>query len=249
MQIEIEIPRGNTQVGVNAAVIQELRSRNFNPLSLLDVPCGDGEFLKTVGKFFPESQVLGIDLHSEPQPEIKKFFIRASGANWPIAPEQKFRVITCISGVMCFDGLPTLFSSAEKHLEEGGLFIVTNDNIITVRDRLSFLFFGRLKRFAKLYSPEEGNWNVVPIQALWKLYITHGFEIQKIQYTSLRWEDFLFAPLAAIIYPLEIFYLMMQNSKLTMKERLSLFPFSALLARHYVMVGLKTTGSSRSKKA
>lgn len=235
----MEIERGNTQDGVNVAVIDHLGARADEPFSLLDVPSGQGSFLRAVRGLFPRARVHGVDLFEEPFPDVREFFTRGSSADWSFAAGRKFDVITCISGVMCFDNISDFFRQAGAHLNPGGRLIVTNDNVLTVRDRLSFLFFGRVKRFKKIYAAGEGNWNVILVQALWKLYRQNGFTLTAVHYTSRRPEDYLFAPLALVLYPFELFHLCTLKSELPLRERLRLFPPSALISRHYVMVGVK----------
>jgi len=231
------IERGNTQDGVNKEIILYLLSLQNPALKLFDLPCGDGTFLKNLQIFLPQAQLKGADLYATPRSEVATLCVKAASSDWSHLKAEPQDVISCISGLMCFDNASEIFQQASRHLQTGGLLIVTNDNVLTVRDRLSFLFFGRLKRFKKLYTPTEGNWNVMLIQGLWKLFRQNGFELKEIRYTSLRFEDWFFLPLALSIYPIELVFLWTQKSELPMRERSRLFPFKSLLARHYIMIG------------
>lgn len=236
------IERGNTQDGVNVEVIRSLQRiypDSTASFSILDLPAGQGSFLRAVRSYFKNSQIKGVDLFADPYPDIAPHFTRGSSANWDFAENKKFEVISCISGVMCFDNVNHLFEQASSHLSTGGHFMVTNDNILTVRDRLSFLFLGRIRRFRKIYRVDEGNWNVMLIQALWKLYRSHGFQVESVTYTSRRPEDHLLWPLAVLIYPFEFLSLCFTKSEMPLRERIQLFPPLALISRHYVMVGKK----------
>lgn len=233
------VEKGNTQKGVNLAIITELRNLGWPMKRLLDIPCGQGEFLRSALNIDPNVSITGQDLYSLPLPEIKNFFIKKDVSDWSSLKEMKFDVITCISGVMVFDNITGLFDNANRHLRKDGLFVITNDNILTIRDRLSFLFFGRTRRFKMLYSQNEGNWNIVLIQGLWKLFRSNGFELVKIRYVSYRYEDIVFLPLAILAFPLHLAYLAAQKSTMTFRERYALFPFAALMARHYFMIGKK----------
>lgn len=235
--------RGNTQKGVNRAIARFLDqkiSAGFFLKSLFDIPCGQGEFLRGLRKAVPSLKMKGLDLFAEPHPEIRDVFVRGD-AREPFAAVagERFSVMTCISGVMCFDHVSGFFRSSVDHLEPGGYLIVTNDNVLTVRDRLSFLFLGRLKRFKLLYSVQEGNWNVVLIQGLWKQFRLNGYRIEKVEYVSFYAEDLLFLPLAALIYPIWLLSLLLGRGEMTRTERLQLFPFRSLLARHYIIYAKK----------
>lgn len=236
------IEKGNTQPGVNKAIIEFLQKNFRDPqhaFSLFDIPCGSGEFLRSLKRYFPNANILGQDLYATPVDEIKSCFIRGDAKDFSSVKNKKFDVITSVSGVMVFDDITGLFANASANLNSSGIFIVTNDNVLTLRDRISFLFFGRLKRFKLLYSRDEGNWNLLLIQALWRLFIQNNFKIEKIIYTTIRTEDFFLLPFAIFLYPFQLLYLFFARSELTFRERVALFPFTSLLARHYVIFGRK----------
>jgi hypothetical protein len=235
----VDIERGNTQKGVNQEIIRFLTANHIKPNSAFDLPCGDGPFLRNLTKVFKNIKIKGQDLMATPTKDIEKFFNRAGSDDWRFLENEKVDLITCISGVMAFDNLTDYFQKAQNHLNPGGHLVVTNDNLFTVRDRISLLLFGRFKRFVSLYKPNEGNWNVVLPQAIWKLYRNNNFKVVKIQYCSLYVEDLIFLPLAVILYPIQFLYLMSQKSEMTMKERYQLFPFQVMLCRHYIFYGQK----------
>ncbi len=236
------IEKGNTQKDVNKSIIRFLTGYypNTSDLkSVFDAPCGQGEFLRSLKRFFPNTHVEGQDLFASPLPEIAQNFLRGDLRNTFLNKTDKFDVITCISGVMVFDHVSGFVEKAEKHINPGGLLIVTNDNVLTLRDRLSFLFFGRLKRFKLGYSVQEGNWNVMLIQGLWKLLRMNKFEVLKVEYTSFYAEDLVFAPVALVLYPLWWLYIRFSKGEMDQKTRRELFPLSSLLSRHYIIYARK----------
>ncbi len=241
MKSSILIPKGNTQKGVNHQVYQFLQESLDlkRPLKMIDVPCGDGTFATFIKNNHPQVQMIGIDFFADVgQPNFEFHQLSAHDYFRDHKPAQ-VDALTCISGIMCFDGIVDLFQAFHKSLKSGGVLVVTNDNVMTVRDRLSFLFFGQFKRFKLFYDINEGNWNLVLPQALRMLLARHEFKNIKIKYTSIYTEDYLFLPLAILIYPLFFIYLMTRKSSISRSERRKLFPFQALLARHYVIFGEK----------
>lgn len=237
------VTKGNTQKGVNLAILRFLDENSSpRPSSLLDAPCGQGDFLKSFQVVFPGAHMEGFDLYCDPLPEAAPYFKKTDFKDiFKNLKKSSFDVITNISGVMVVDQLSQYIPQAKEHLNPHGYLILTNDNTITVRDRLSFLFFGRLKRFKLFFSPQEGNWNVVLIQALWKHLKANGFEIRKVQYTSFYVEDFFFLPLALLIYPFMWLHILTGKGEMPIRDRKILFPFSALLARHYIIYAQKMT--------
>lgn len=209
------------------------------PLKMIDVPCGDGTYAAFIKKNHPQVQIIGIDFFANAANQGFEFY-KASAHNY--FRDQKpadIDVLTCISGIMCFDGIVDLFNAFHQTLKSGGLLVVTNDNVMTVRDRLSFLFFGQFKRFKLCYETNEGNWNLVLPQALHMLFVRHKFKNITVKYTSTYAEDYLFFPLAILIYPVFFIYLMTRKSPISRRDRKKLFPFQSLLARHYVVSGEK----------
>ncbi len=233
------IPRGSTQKNVNKVVFDSISGKLDQARLLIDAPCGSGEFAHFLGENFSGLKVIGVDLFTDPK--NKKFEFQKAGAHEVIsrqAPES-VDIVTCISGVMCFDGVPQLIAAAYKALKANGVLVITNDNIMSVRDRLNFLFFGHFKRFKLLYAKNEGNWNVVLPQALVSQLQSHGFRKWQMKYTAIYNEDFFFLPLAFVIYPVFLLNLLLRKSDFSVSERLALFPFRMLISRHYVITAEK----------
>lgn len=248
MQINLglKIPRGNTQKNVNKVVVTQLihhysQQKKLSSVQHLDLPCGEGQLAKALTEVFPTAQVTAVDLFTNVPAMPRVQFSRMGVADFlSDAEPEKFHSISCVSGVMCFDGLPELFQYSSNCLKSGGLLVVSNDNVLTVRDRLSFLFFGELKRFKILYKTHEGNWNAVLPQALFMFFERSGFKNIQIQYTSFYVEDLLFLPLAILLFPLMILRLALARTHLPFQQRMALFPFWSLMGRHYVMSGIKS---------
>lgn len=232
------VEKGNTQKDVNKKILEFLIDQANPPSSLFDAPCGEGEFLIAFRRFFPQARLAGQDLFAKPLTEIKEVFSRGDLKS-AFVDQKNYDVITCISGVMVFDHVSSYIEKAATRLNPQGYLILTNDNILTVRDRLSFLFFGQLKRFKLIYSPQEGNWNVVLIQALWKLVKANKLKLVKVEYTSFYPEDFLFLPLALLLYPIWWCKIYFSRGEMDSTTRRQLFPFAALLARHYIIYAQK----------
>ncbi|MBY0554166.1 class I SAM-dependent methyltransferase [bacterium] len=234
----VNVPRGSTQKNVNEVVFSSIQNKvraSGESLKLLDVPCGHGVFANFIRAQYPQFKVVGIDLFEKP--DNPKFEFHQTKAQYFLLENknEQYDIITCISGIMCFDGAGDFFNTIYPALNAGGLFVVTNDNVLTVRDRIHFMIFGHLKRFRLLYEVNEGNWNVIMPQGVGMLLQRSGFKNIKYQYTSIYVEDFIFLPIALVIYPIFVIYLLLFKGTKTASERLKLFPFMSLIARHYVV--------------
>jgi SAM-dependent methyltransferase len=232
-----QIPKGNTCHGVNRAVIESLlaHDRSWAGRCILDMPCGAGVLLKVCRDFFPQADVKGADYRlPEGFPGNEVAWVDAS-KSFRVFPEMRFDAITSVSGVMEFDNTRQFFESCRAHLKEGGLLVVTNDNVITVRDRLAYLFFARTRQFKLLVTPGEPTWKVILVQNLVRILEDAGFEIRAIRYVSLRAKDWLQLPLALLIWPWQLAMRHAEKSAMPGRLRRMMFPFRALLCRHYVV--------------
>lgn len=243
-----DIPRAATQKNVNYVVYKSIVSKLERavlengvggPL-LVDAPCGAGEFASYLKEKFPALQVKGVDLLTEAAGQNFEFYKLGTHDFFKQQPPESVDVITCISGIMCFDGISELLASFYAALRPAGLLIVTNDNIMTLRDRLNFLFFGHFKRFKLLYAVNEGNWNVVLPQAVVSLLQKNNFKNIRLQFTAVYVEDLFLLPLAILIYPVFVLYLVSRKNHMSITQRLAIFPFLSLISRHYVVTAEKS---------
>ena len=158
---------------------------------------------------------------------------------FPFSADEQFDAITSISGVMEFDNTAGFIAECVKRLKRSGCIIITNDSAFTVRDRLSYLFLGRVRRFKLLMEAHARTYRYVPVQELLKIFLEQELTLERVDYVSFRDEDLLFLPLALILYPLQWLYLLTLDSPVDRTMRAQLFPLRALLCRHYIIVGKK----------
>lgn len=237
---ESKIEKGNTHKGVNRAIIKFLASEVKNGFQLnriFDCPCGEGEFLRSMKFTFPALEFEGQDLYSKPVPEVEPYFFKGNASNElkDIASDL-YCVSTSISGVPVFDEVSQHLSQLTRITRQSGLVICTNDNIMTIRDRLHFLLFGHVKRFKLFNSKNEHIWNQVCPQTIWMLLEKNNLVIKKVIYVNTQLEDLCLLPLAIALYPINFLYMAVCRSHLTLKQKYMLFPFSMLLSRHYIFI-------------
>lgn len=242
------VPRGNTQKYVNRDVltylVEEEAPRLQRPgLRWLDTPCGEGEFLSLIRRFFAPAELLGADIRRTPPAVpggLTDYSVTDLNQQFPFEHTGGFDVVSSISGIMCFGNTDQFIARCAQQLRPGGLLLITNDNCCSIRDRLSFLFLGRTRRFKWLYEPGDGIVQLVSQQELKRLFDRHGIRLKKVGYTSFYTEDWLFAPLALLLWPLQWLRLRRLQSATNWKMRQQLFGFRSLLYRHYFFVGEKT---------
>lgn len=233
--IDQTIPRGNTAPGVNREIIRYLVSAEASNVGFkaLDIPCGNGEFLDALKIFYPDVETTGSDIKTPPN-GFKHRFVRFDACvneAFPIAVQ--FDQITCISGVMEFDNTSLFLSNMRAALNDDGLLIVTNDNILTVRDRILYLLFGRFGQYPFSIAPGSPTWKILPIQNLIRILYDVGFGVEDVRYVPARPAEWLWTPLALILFITQRLYLLQGPPKEIVKN---VFSFRSLISRHYILI-------------
>jgi 2-polyprenyl-3-methyl-5-hydroxy-6-metoxy-1,4-benzoquinol methylase len=237
----LDILRGQTQKGVNKIILEELLNR-FNDRSkikTLDLPCGNLEFLNYVHALFPNWELEGFDLFAPASKNNVKFTQMDISKDFSISKEERFDLITCISGIMMFGNTENFLVNCTNRLNPNGTIIITNDNPATIKDRLAYLFLGRFRIFDQIFNDNDTLTQLVLIQDLSRILRKNNIEIEKIIYTSFYAKDFLFLPIALMIYPFQMLYLLGRKSNLSLAVKLSKYNFKQLFGRHYIVIGKK----------
>lgn len=226
------IRRGNTCEGVNRLIVECLLTE-FDAsvgLTLIDVPCGNGEFLDAFQAIFPKSIATGAG-PSRPAVGFNHAFLPFDGENPPNGTGATFDIATCISGVMEFDNTLSFFRSVRGMVEENGIFIVTNDNLLTIRDRLLYLFSGRFGQYPFRTDPDDSTWKIIPAQNLIHILGRAGFSVEKFEYVPVLWADWFWVVLA-----LPFFLLQNLSASKGSAIKRRVFNLRSFLSRHYVVV-------------
>lgn len=232
------IPRGNTSRGVHQAIIEYLlqSEETFEGKAMLDIPCGEGSFISSLRLFFSKARLYGSDLQKPRILEESAFYQVDANHPFTVFPGTTFDCIFSISGVMEFDNTLQFFSQCRHHLKDGGLFIVTNDNMGGIRDRLSYFWFGKPKQYSLFVTQNQPTWKIIPLSNMLRILQDAGFRIQVIRYVSLRWKDWLALPLALLIYPIQLLHMRCANTSIPTTLVHEMYPFRSLLSRHYFIV-------------
>jgi hypothetical protein len=162
------------------------------------------------------------------------FAARDLSAGVPDGPA--LNAATSISGVMEFENTFLFLSSVKARLEPGALCIVTNDNVHTVRDRFSYLFYNRYRRYALFLEPGFTTYKAWTLPELRKCALDAGFTLEEIEFITTHREDWLWAPVAALLYLPQFLYLLRERGPMPTRERRRMFPFRSLICRHYALV-------------
>lgn len=234
VQTSNEIPKGNTAVQVNVAAWELVRDSLAHGRKVLDIPCGEGEWLGFLKSQFPHLRATGMDVRTMSEPPTAYDYIKADITQEPL-PGRDYDVITSISGIVCFGDHLAFFRKIRSALKSNGICVITNDNHWTVRDRIHYLLFGTFKRFPVLYRAGEGNTQATTIMTVLDSIERADLEWTEIRYTSIRFEDLLWLPFACLIWCIQAPALFFSRSRYTRSQRMQIFPFKALYARHYLI--------------
>lgn len=233
-----QIPRGNTCPGVNRLIIERLLAAFSEDAEfrLLDIPCGEGEFLDTVKDFFPRAETAGADIVVPAANFSHQFVTLDAAGDSPFQEGKRFDVITCISGVMEFDNTLSFFRRLRPQANKNAILFVTNDNLVAVRDRLLYLLFGRLRQYKLAIQPGLPTWKILPLQNVLLVLIDADFEVLRIEYVPPKPSDWMWSPLAALIFIFQYAYMRFGEERFDSMPTTQMFPFASLLSRHYVVL-------------
>ncbi|MFH2000175.1 MAG: hypothetical protein ABIK28_10865 [Planctomycetota bacterium] len=261
----IPIPKGRTHKNVNYTILKWLMQDHVDKKKLttiFDIPCGKGVFLDTFIKLFEPEVVVGadvldqqitgfryrnvdatrdFDLRDELRDDTSERYLTGyneSGHNESGHNEsgQGFGIITSISGISEFDNTSGFLRNCVENLSDHGYLIVTNDNCLTVRDRISFLLFGRFRRFKLLLGEFAPTYKYISLSELEKIFKENRLEILDIIYVALKPVDLLLSPLAVFLFPFKLLYLGLRHRNVPLSYKLKLFPFKTLLCKHYICI-------------
>lgn len=233
-----KIPRGNTVPGVNRTIIEYLLmlDDNFEGAAVLDVPCGHGAFLNALKEFFPAAETFGADIIPLCDSSQHRFFKVDARQRFEIETDKKFKLITSISGVTEFDNTQQFVEQLNYYLDTDGVLIISNDNIFSVRNRLLFLLFGRFRQTHLFMENDEPTWKIIPLQNLTRIVYEAGFDMSEVKYVPAKATEWLWLPIAALVYIFQFFYLRFGESGPPFWRKTALYPFVSLIARHYVLI-------------
>ncbi|MGF6528228.1 hypothetical protein ABID77_003540 [Variovorax sp. PvP013] len=238
------IPTGMTCAGVHRAVIEQLLRRYDAALDdkrILDIPCGDADLVASLRRFFPRADVRGCDL-VKPATLDERDFARVDASRpFRVFPERPFDCVVSVSGVMEFDNTLQFFETCHSHLGDDGVLIVTNDNVVALRDRIFYFFLGKTRRYQMFVDLDAPTWKVIPIYNLLRILAMAGFRLRELRYVSAGWRDWLLLPLALLVYPVQSLYVRLTRNPTPLAQKRRLYPFRSLLCSHYVVVCDKTT--------
>ena len=237
------IPTGMTCAGVHRAVIEHLLQED-GPASqkrILDIPCGNADLIWSLRRFFPDAEVRGCDLARPPTLDDEDFSQVDASRPFHVFSESKFDSILSVSGVMEFDNTLQFFETCHAHLNDDGHLIVTNDNVVAMRDRLMYLFLGKTRRFQMFVDTKAPTWKVIPLYNLLRILSMAGFQVSRLQYVSAGWKDWLLLPLALAVYPIQQLYIRLTRNPMPLAQKRRMYPFRSLLCSHYVVFCEKIT--------
>ncbi|HYJ90696.1 MAG TPA: hypothetical protein VEV84_05260 [Pyrinomonadaceae bacterium] len=211
------------------------RDRDLASSVIFDVPCGKGEFLDVIKKYFPKCRTMGADI-VKPAECAHEFYQFDAQETTGVNGIKDCEVVTCISGVMEFDNTLLFFEKIHGLLSRQGEFLVTNDNLLTVRDRLLYLFFGRFRQYRHSTQSGAPTWKIIPLQNMIRILSDAQFDVVRIIYVPPKFTEWLWLPLAFPIYLAQYAYVQIADIDVDGQTIREMLPFVSMLSRHYILV-------------
>ncbi len=242
LPFHLSIERGETQKDVNTFVLKELvrRIETQKSIRVIDLPCGNGGFLKYISTIYPNARLSGADIVTPKNvPDGTTCYQLDLTKDFDIPQSEKFDLITSISGIMMFGNTQNFIENCSNRLEKGGLFVITNDNASTIIDRLAFLFLGRHRQFPLVFDDNQGITQNIPIQELVRLLRANNFDIDKVEYAAFYKKDLKYLPFILLFAPFQ--YLYSKTIKTSIKKEVvnQMFGLKQYLHKHYIVYAIK----------
>ena len=178
-----QIPSGCTCRGVARAIIEYLLQSgdDADGKTMLDIPCGEGALISSLRLFFPKAVVRGCDVRMPKTVSPDDFSTVDASRPFTVFPGTKFDFVFSVSGVMEFDNTLQFFARCRDHLRDGGLFLVTNDNVVAIRDRIAYFWLGKVRQYQLFVTQGQPTWKVIPIHNMVRILQDAGFRIREIR--------------------------------------------------------------------
>lgn len=208
---------------------------------ILDLPCGHGNLIFPLKEKYPSAQIFGSDFEISKKLSQENNIIQAD-CSQPLPKDfpTQFDIVTSLRAPGDINNTAQFIANLCMSLEPGGTLILSNDNFLSVRDRVEYFLFGRFRRYSIFVRPHGPTFQPIGISVLRKLLLENKMEVVGVKYLGALPEDFLFLPLALPIFLFQFLYIYFEKSEAPISERKMYYSFSSLLQRHYVIVARKS---------
>lgn len=196
----------STDAILAAAVTMVRAKQKIFPAKHLDIGSGTGELIKILRANF-DIESSACDYTDELLVE-KDIAIRVANLNHQKLPfdDDSFDLVTCTEVIEHLEQYRETLREAYRVIKTGGTIVLTTPNILNLKSRMRYLFFGFFNLFGPLHFRESAlhstGGHITPIGLFYLCHslIDAGFidvdvKIDKRQSTSLFWLVFLFLPI------------------------------------------------------
>lgn len=196
----------STDAIINAASLLVTQLHRDFPAKHLDIGSGSGILIKILNKKNSlESEGCDYTKDLIQDKSVPITVVDLNNGKLPFE-DSTFDIVTCTETIEHLENYRSILKEAFRILRKGGTLVVTTPNILNLKSRIRFLFFGFYNLFGPLHFKESAlhstGGHITPIGLF---YLNHslvdaGFEelivnIDKRQSTSLFWLFWLFLPI------------------------------------------------------
>lgn len=174
---------------------------------LLDAPCGTGELSRELTQ--RGHRVWALDRNPTALAERDGIHFDVGDLNRPLPyADGFFDAIVSLEGIEHLESPAVCLGEFARVLRAGGRLVLTTPNVNNVQSRWDYLLTGRFSGFKTLArratEPPNGpvDWHVtVPyLPTLAYLMVRHGLRIESIDVTMIKRKQWLFLPLALVMW-------------------------------------------------
>ena len=201
-----EIDQLSTDKILSSTLKMVVEKHSYFPAIHLDIGSGAGSLIKLLKTHLEiNSEACDYTDSLMKNDSIKVSIVNLNYEKLPY-PDDAFDIVTCTEVIEHLEHYRETIQEAHRVLKTGGTFVVTTPNILNLKSRIRFLFFGFYNLFGPLHFRESelhsAGGHITPIGIF---YLNHspvdaGFSeinvaIDKKQNTSLFWLILLYLPI------------------------------------------------------
>lgn len=150
-------PEGLSTDAILQATVARVRALAPNPAGdFLDVGAGAGQLIRLLQREFPRARARACDYRADllTLPGVQLEVADLDAAPLPY-PDASFDLVTCTEVIEHLQNFRGALREMHRVLRPGGALILSTPNVLNLRSRLRYLFFGFFNLFGPLHFGDE----------------------------------------------------------------------------------------------
>lgn len=203
---------------------------------ILNIRCGDLGLLRSLRESLPHADVRGCHSAAAPQTEPRNLVCVDPVGAFQEFTERRFDCILSVSESEKIEEMQQLLENCSAHLNDGGLLVMSNINLVAIRDQIFNVLFSRIWRWSMHTSPKTPASKIISLGDLMRMLSEAGFRVREVRYMASGLGDWLWLPFALLTYPMQLLCIRLTRNPMAVWQKRRMYPFGSLLCSHYLVI-------------